>query len=327
MGFFSSWVGLGSAALAAVGIWQTAQLLSAIRDEAMPLVPPPLPTPAKPFARGLAATGLLEASGENVAVSPPQAGLVVAVPVRVGQRVGKGELLFELDGREWSAQRVAQEAEVAVRVSGVEVAQARLAKVLDGLQRMESVKDQRAISADDLAARRNEAAVARAELVQAQSLKGAAEAALRQTDLLLERLKVLAPREGTVLQLNLREGEYASPQARLPALVLGDIAVLQARVDVDEQNALDLRPDMAAKAFVKGDSSQPMDLEFVRIEPMMIPKQSLTGASTERVDTRVLQVIYRLRGKVARPLYVGQQIDVFMGDASPLKAKGAQDTK
>ena len=33
-------------------------------------------------------------------------------------------------------------------------------------------------------------------------------------------------------------------------------------------------------------------LHFVRFEPYVIPKESLTGDTTERVDTRVLQVIY-----------------------------------
>ena len=52
-------------------------------------------------------------------------------------------------------------------------------------------------------------------------------------------------------------------------------------------------------------------LRFVRIEPFVIPKRSLTGDSAERVDTRVLQIIFELdRPEV--PLYVGQQVDVFI---------------
>ncbi len=43
----------------------------------------------------------------------------------------------------------------------------------------------------------------------------------------------------------------------------------------------------------------------------MIPKKSLTGDSTERVDTRVLQVIYRVKDQNAS-LYVGQQMDVYI---------------
>jgi hypothetical protein len=52
-------------------------------------------------------------------------------------------------------------------------------------------------------------------------------------------------------------------------------------------------------------------LQFVRVEPYVIPKRNLTGDSTERVDTRVLQVIYKLP-KEAR-LYPGQQMDLSIG--------------
>lgn len=53
-------------------------------------------------------------------------------------------------------------------------------------------------------------------------------------------------------------------------------------------------------------------MKFERIEPYVISKVSLTGASTERVDTRVLQVIYSLRRPANPPIYVGQQVDVFI---------------
>ena len=49
----------------------------------------------------------------------------------------------------------------------------------------------------------------------------------------------------------------------------------------------------------------------------MVPKKSLTGDSTERVDTSVLQVIYALElppdgSYRATDVYVGQQLDVFI---------------
>jgi HlyD family secretion protein len=52
-------------------------------------------------------------------------------------------------------------------------------------------------------------------------------------------------------------------------------------------------------------------LRFVRVEPYVVPKKSLTGENTERVDTRVLQVIYAVENPDP-PLYVGQQLDVFI---------------
>jgi len=84
------------------------------------------------------------------------------------------------------------------------------------------------------------------------------------------------------------------------------------RADVDEQNAARLQPGQTATAYLKGDTTEPIELSFVRIEPCVVPKVSLTGASTERVDTRVLQVIYSFKRPQDRPVYVGQQVDLFV---------------
>ena len=84
------------------------------------------------------------------------------------------------------------------------------------------------------------------------------------------------------------------------------------RADVYEQNAARLQPGQAATAYLKGDTNEPIELRFVRIEPYVVPKVSLTGASTERVDTRVLQVIYSFERPENHPVYVGQQVDLFV---------------
>ena len=80
-------------------------------------------------------------------------------------------------------------------------------------------------------------------------------------------------------------------------------------------------PGQKGTAYIKGDTKNPVPLTFVRVEPYVIPKTSLTGASTERVDTRVLQVIYSLQRPKTTPIYVGQQVDVYIdagtGDPRP----------
>ena len=57
-----------------------------------------------------------------------------------------------------------------------------------------------------------------------------------------------------------------------------------------------------------------MALRFVHIEPYIVPKKSLTGESSERVDTRVLQIIYRFDRPTGASIYVGRQMDVFLED-------------
>ena len=148
-------------------------------------------------------------------------------------------------------------------------------------------------------------AVAEAQLI-------AARAAVAQTEALLERLVVRAPRAATVLQVNTRPGEFVTPGASRSPLVLGDLSYLQVRADVDEQVAPRVRTNMQAIGYLKGDTKRPIALEFVRVEPYIVPKTSLTGSSVERVDTRVLQIIYRFPRTAETGIYVGQQLDLYL---------------
>ena len=83
------------------------------------------------------------------------------------------------------------------------------------------------------------------------------------------------------------------------------------RVDIDEYDIPRFITDAPARATLKGQPNDFFPLRFVRIEPYVVPKKSLTGDNTERVDTRVLQVIYAIDTGGKR-LFVGQQLDVFI---------------
>ena len=115
-------------------------------------------------------------------------------------------------------------------------------------------------------------------------------------------------------QLILRSTRAPAAVTATPLVLLGGSRPLNVRVDVDENEAWRVRSGAAAMAHVRGDPRLQTPLHFVRFEPFVVPKKSLTGDSTERVDTRVLQVIYRI-DRQDLPLFVGQQMDVFI-DAS-----------
>ena len=105
----------------------------------------------------------------------------------------------------------------------------------------------------------------------------------------------------------------------LQAFAVGIIGFSHIRVDVDEHEAWRVRPEATATAAVRGNTNLKTPLTFVRFEPFVVPKKSLTGDSTERVDTRVLQVIYRVEND-ALPLFVGQQMDIFIEDLNTTTA-------
>lgn len=263
-----------------------------------PVPEPPHDPPKNPFAHSVAAAGLVEAQGENIALGVPVAGLVTAVHVRVWDTVQAGQPLLQLDDRELRAALIGQRARIAV----TEATESRLRGMLS---RLEKVADTRAITREELETRRSDVQVASAEVASAR-------AAVAQTEALLARLTVRAPRAATVLQVNTRPGEFLTPGAARAPLILGDLTYFQIRADIDEQVAPRVRPGMQAVGYLKGDTRKPIPLEFVRIEPFIIPKTSLTGSSVERVDTRVLQVIYRCPRSDTSPLYVGQQLDLYL---------------
>ena len=115
-----------------------------------------------------------------------------------------------------------------------------------------------------------------------------------------------------------------------PLILMGNIDPLYVRVDVDENDAHRMRPDASATANPRGDPARTIALKFVRIEPFVIPKRSLTGDTTERVDTRVLQVLYSFDRAQAPYVWPGQQMDVHIDDlsaAAPINRPGTGTTR
>src|SRR6476469_9941284 len=94
-------------------------------------------------------------------------------------------------------------------------------------------------------------------------------------------------------------------------MMLGDVRVLHVRMDVDENDIGRFRADAPGTAITRGANKRELPLTFVRVEPYVVPKRALTGQGTERVDTRVLQIIYRVAATDPH-LFVGQQVDVYL---------------
>jgi multidrug resistance efflux pump len=312
-------------------------------------VEPHLPPPSAEFRNKVGAVGIVEASSENIAVSLPVPGLVAAVYVKAGDRVARGQRLFSLDDREIRAELALRESNLQVakarlaRLSAspraeeippvearVQEAEAQLSDARVQLQLMENVRDKRAIRAEDLERRRRGVQIAEAKVEEVQAslrllqagawskdievAKADVEQAAAQVQRVradLDRLTVTAAISGEILQVKVRPGEYAAagPLAQ-PLMLLGSVDELHVRADVDERDSPRVKAGAAVVASIRGDASRKFPLRFVRVEPFVVPKRNLTNDAAERVDTRVMQVIYAL-GKGA-PVLPGQQMDVLI---------------
>lgn len=228
-------------------------------------------------------------------------------------------------------------AEAALRQAGAQVAQ-----IEDEFKRMDRLIKSDAATESQLVSSRERLAAAKAQFDRSDAelkrlLAGAweadkavsragilqAQAELEQRQIEQERHRVLTPTVPTsdvpeleVLQVNVRPGEAVDTMAGRSLIVLGDVRQKRVRVDIDEHDVPRFQPESRASGKVRGDSQTEYPLRFVRVEPYIIPKRSLTGDNTERVDTRVLQVIYEIE-KGTEDVFVGQQMDVFVEAAAP----------
>lgn len=292
--------------LAAAGLLAFAIISSTAHPEAGRTEPAVQPA-RSPYTAAVAGLGVVEPNSELIAIGTQLPGVIAAVHVQAGQRVSADDPLFTIDERDARARFARAEA----RLAAVRVTEADSARQYS-LYR--SVTDRRAISQDELDQRRFAAAAAAAATREA-----AAEVEVLRTE--LARLTVRAPRAGTVLRLNARAGEYAPAGAlREPLLTLGDVAPLHVRVEIDETDVDRFDPAAPAIARARGQPGTESKLSFVRTEPLLRPKRTLTGDGNERIDTRVLEVIYTLDAP-AFEVHVGQQVDVYI-EAAPA-ARGA----
>ena len=145
----------------------------------------------------------------------------------------------------------------------------------------------------------------------AESAVRRARAQVEQARTEIARLTVTSPIDGDVLKVDVRAGEQVGTAAGQRLMVLGRIRPLCVRADFDESEIPRFDKTASAHAHPRGDSSRTYRLRFVRVEPYVVPKRSLTGDNRERVDTRVLQVVYAVEND-SPGLFVGQQVDVFV---------------
>ena len=278
-----------------------------IRTVIMGSMPPPIAAPVvqpaqAPYETFVAGSGIIEASSENISIASPLAGVIKEVFVKAGDKVSVNQPLFSLDDRAILAELLVNEAQVTK-------AKASLADAETQLSIYRGVKDERAITRGELLKRESALLLAQAGVAQA-------DATVMASRTTIDRMTIRSPLNGEVLQLRARVGEFAPAQIMItPLMVLGTVYPLGVRVDIDENDAWRVESGRPGLATLRGNTALSFPLTFVRFEPYVVPKRSLTGESTERVDTRGLQVIYSFdRGTL--PIYVGQLVDVFIESKS-----------
>jgi HlyD family secretion protein len=139
---------------------------------------------------------------------------------------------------------------------------------------------------------------------------------------LLAKYTLRAPVDGVVLAINTAKGNFASTQGSYntytegydPTIVMGlpqDILAVRCYIDEILIPRMTSPEHMQAQMQVRGTTTR-IPLEFDRIQPYVSPKIQLSNQRTERVDVRVLPVLFRFKPPKDLNMYPGMLVDVYV---------------
>ncbi len=302
------------------------------------------PALAEHAARRIFATGRVEGQTREVEVHATLSERVARVLVHEGERVRQGQLLIELDDASLVAEeRLAAAGLTLARsrrdrlvngplASEIEEArsihQARMAEcdgarqTLDRFRRLRAGGAASVQSIDEAEVQLNatgalmlaaearlktlEAPPREDELAAADAEIAVATARLDYARAMRAKTAVRAPRPGQILQINVEEGELASPEMSL--VVMCDDEKLRVRADVDELDALQVTVGQPATITSDGLADLKIHGRIAHIRPRLNNKRLHSDRPGERLDSRIREVWIDLIRPPA--LVIGLPVDV-----------------
>ncbi len=143
-----------------------------------------------------------------------------------------------------------------------------------------------------------------------------ARAELLVAEAAVEKMTVRAPIAGSVLQVNAKTGELASPSTPQPLILLGDVSALRVRAELDERDLGEIK--VGQSVLVRAAAFRGRDFvgKVSFIAPMVEPGRINARGQRNLTDVDVVEVLVDLTE--SGPLAVGMKVDVyFRPDSAP----------
>ena len=266
--------------------------------------------PSSPFKHAIAGIGFIEANSRNINVGTFTSGIVQKVYVKEGDNVAVNAPLFELDSRSARLQIILDEQEIKAQEHNVEAANASYGYAEDLYRRdkqlkagVKSISDIKKIEYDF----QKTLAQLNAEKIKLEQAR--TKHALSLT--VLDKLIVKAPVSGIILKTYIKAGEYVNENKQSSIILMGNNSPLHVRVQIDENDAWRYEKGAKAVGYLRSNSSISYPLTCVRFEPYAMPKNQLNGDSKELVDTRIIEIVYKIENTKDN-IVIGQQMDIFI---------------
>lgn len=305
----------------------------------------PAATPRPVWAAS--ATGRVEPKDGEVRLAAEVPAKIVEVIAETNDQVMAGDLLVRLDSEDLAQKLIAAESEAQVRIlerdeenaTGLALERRQAEDALNDAERARF----RAQTAFDETYRQSKLGTGDTEAVKAardklvEAAKAADEArkaldtlnanpdmplptrlesslAVARTDVAqvenaIEKTRLRAPQDGTVLNVWAKVGEMAAPSVDAALVLFGDISSLRVRAEVEERDVTRIR--VGQRAVVRADAFPDKEFEGVvtQLAPALGSPRITTRGPRRPNDVEVLEVLIGLDG--TPPLLTGMRVDAF----------------
>ena len=203
-------------------------------------------------------TNIVVANGKiqpvvQVTISPEVSGEIIALPVKEGQPVRKGDLLVKINPDLYIAATNQATAGYESSLAAKASATANLEKAQADYDRNLELFNHKLISESDFIGFKAARDVARAQLDSADDQVHVAMANLDSAREQLKRTTIVSPLDGTVSKLNSQVGERVLgtvQNAGTIIMIISDLNQMESRVDVGEMDVVGIKPGQKARLEV-----------------------------------------------------------------------------
>lgn len=226
----------------------------------------------EPIATGnieavVAAIGTVEPR-DSVDVGVQVSGQITRLHAEPGDTVEKGQLLAEIDASVLTAVVDAGRAEMAMLKAQLEERQAEVTLAEQRLRRQVKLFGNGATPEDEVQTAQANLAVAEARVKQLQASIEQTQSQLKADEARLSYSRVYAPMAGTVLTIEVKEGQTLNANYQTPALLqIADLSTMRIRANVSEADIHRIRLGMPVRFNTLGNTGRIWHSEVGQILP------------------------------------------------------------
>ena len=215
----------------------------------------------KPIKSSILASGTL-AFREQVQLRSEVIGQVVELHVEEADPVNKGDMVITLDPESYQAQVDQRRAQVRMQRIAIERQEVLIDNLEERYQRQKTLFDSQLVDEDSFELLGNQLDLARVDLRSFEESLAQAQAALNQSEELLDKTRIRSPIDGIVIQIDVKVGETViAGTTNIPGstmMVIADRSETLTEVQVDEADIAQVTEGQRADVYPAAHPDTPL---------------------------------------------------------------------